>query len=191
MRILAYLYSDPLLEPTPDPSLWGWDLDRIYQDLAVAGKPDRPQLQALLADCVVETSLDPLLDPPSEPLDYLLVRRLAELGDSVQAVGERLAQLAARQIQVVAVESGDPRRLDLLKLLQEVQRSQRSRRIRQGHARNRVKALAPPGKAPYGYKRSRNRYVVDRTTAPVVTEFFNQFLLFGSLRGAVRHIAKK
>ncbi len=34
MRIVAYLYSDPLLEATPDPAIWGWELDQIYQDLA-------------------------------------------------------------------------------------------------------------------------------------------------------------
>jgi hypothetical protein len=78
-----------------------------------------------------------------------------------------------------------------LQLFQTVQRTQRSRRIRQGHARNRLKATPPPGKSPYGYKRGRGRYVVDRATAPIVKEFFEQFLLFGSLRGAVRAIAKK
>ena len=64
-------------------------------------------------------------------------------------------------------------------------------RIRQGHARNRLKALPPPGKAPYGYRRGKDRYILDRTTAPVVKEFFEQFLLYGSLRGAVRYIEKK
>jgi hypothetical protein len=80
---------------------------------------------------------------------------------------------------------------DLLKLLQQVQREQRSRRIRQGHAQNRVMALPPPGKAPYGYRRSKHRYVVDRSTAPVVKDFFEQFLLYGSLSGAVRYLAKR
>jgi predicted metal-binding protein len=82
-------------------------------------------------------------------------------------------------------------RADFLKFLQEMQHQQRSRRIRQGHARNRVKATPPPGKAPYGYRRSQNRYVLDRSTAPVVKEFFEQFLLYASLRGAVRYLQKK
>ncbi len=189
MKIIAYLYSDPLLEPTPDRTLWGWDVDQVYQDIATE-KATRPQLQQLLADYQIE------------PIYYLLVRRLEELGDSVQEVSDRLADLEALGVRLVTIEQitspsdrsiktdPDPR-ADLLNLLQAVQTNQRSRRIRQGHARNRVKAMPPPGKAPYGYRRSKNRYVVDRATAPIVKEFFEQFLLYGSLRGAVRYLEKK
>ncbi|MCY7323526.1 MAG: recombinase family protein [Phormidesmis sp. CAN_BIN36] len=186
MRIIAYLYSDPLLEPTPDRALWGWEVDQVYQDIATE-KATRPQLQQLLMDC------------QTEPASYLLVRRLEELGDSVPEVSDRLAALEMLDVRLVTIEHSPDRpivadsdlRADLLNLLQAVQTNQRSRRIRQGHARNRVKAMPPPGKAPYGYRRSKNRYVVDRATAPVVKEFFEQFLLYGSLRGAVRHLEKK
>jgi DNA invertase Pin-like site-specific DNA recombinase len=183
MKIIAYLYSDPLLESTPDPTLWGWEIDRVYQDLATE-KAMRPELQKLLSDC------------QTEPADYLLVRRLEELGDSVQEVGDRLTEFETLGIQLITVEQSDSvadadLRADLLKLLQQVQLSQKSRRIRQGHARNRVKALPPPGRAPYGYRRSKNLYVIDRATAPVVKDFFEQFLLYGSLRGAVRYLEKK
>ncbi|MFZ4666095.1 MAG: recombinase family protein [Prochlorotrichaceae cyanobacterium] len=64
-------------------------------------------------------------------------------------------------------------------------------KIRDGHARNRLNALPPPGRAPYGYKRGKERYAIDRTTAPVIKDFFEQFLLYGSLRGAVRYLAKR
>lgn len=64
-------------------------------------------------------------------------------------------------------------------------------KIREGHARNRLNALPPPGRAPYGYKRGKDRYAIDRTTAPVVKDFFEQFLLYGSLRGAVRYLTKR
>ncbi len=201
MRIIAYLYSDPLLEPTPDSNLWGWDIDRVYQDLAIAavskkgGAIVRQQWQQLLDDC------------QAEPSAYLLIRRVEELGDSVQAVGDRLVELEALGIRLIVTEQatstmhpaladqpilkGADLQAALLKLLQQVQREQRSRRIRQGHAQNRVKALPPPGKAPYGYRRSQSRYVVDRSTAPVVKDFFEQFLLYGSLNGAVRYLAKR
>jgi DNA invertase Pin-like site-specific DNA recombinase len=203
MKIIAYLYSDPLLEPTPDQSLWGWEVDRVYQDLAIATVPKkgkettivRQQWQQLLEDC------------QASPADYLLIRRVEELGDSVQAVGDRLTELEALGIRLIVTEQatstlppaladqpilkGADLQADLLKLLQQVQREQRSRRIRQGHAQNRVKALPPPGKAPYGYRRSKSRYVVDRSTAPVVKDFFEQFLLYGSLNGAVRYLAKR
>ena len=185
MKIIAYLYSDPLLELTPDRSLWGWEIDQIYQDIATE-KATRPQLQKLLLDC------------QTEPVDYMLVRRLEELGDSLPEVSDRLANLEAIGVRLVTIEPSSAvsdhqigANADLLNLLQELQTNQRSRRIRQGHARNRIKAMPPPGKAPYGYRRSKNRYLVDRATAPVVKEFFEQFLLYGSLRGAVRHLEKK
>ena len=193
MRIIAYLYSDPLLEPTPDPTLWGWELDHIYQDLAIApnqGKTaPRSQWQQLLQDC------------QTLPTSHLLIRQLEELGDSLPEIHDRLTALETLNIQLIAIESPPtpppphsptpPLQSHLLQQLQQLQHSQHSRRIRQGHARNRIQAAPPPGKAPYGYRRSKNRYLIDRATAPVVKEFFEQFLLYGSLRGAVRYLAKK
>jgi hypothetical protein len=48
-----------------------------------------------------------------------------------------------------------------------------------------------PGVPPFGYKRHKDRYVLDRATAPIVRAFFEHFLLYGSLRGAVRYISQK
>jgi DNA invertase Pin-like site-specific DNA recombinase/predicted metal-binding protein len=184
MKIIAYSYSDPLLEPTPDSTVWGWEVERIYQDL---GK--REELQQLVRDA------------QAEPAQYLLIRRLEELGDSLQEVSDRVAELQALGVQLIATEqpynssdlgqSSTAIRTDLLLLLQEMQREQRSRRIRQGHARNRISALPPPGKAPYGYRRGKEKYVLDRSASPVVKDFFDQFLLYSSLRGAVRYLAQK
>jgi len=185
MKIIAYLYSDPLLEPSPDSMVWGLEVDRVYQDLG-----GRQQLQQLLDQS------------KAEPANYLLIRRLEELGDSLEEVSDRLTQLEALGIDIIATEqsysssqlsNGDSTdiRANLLKLLSEIQNYQRSRRIRQGYARNRLKALPPPGKAPYGYRRGKDRYILDRSTAPVVKEFFEQFLLYGSLRAAVRYLEKK
>jgi DNA invertase Pin-like site-specific DNA recombinase len=186
VKIIAYLHSDPLLESPPDPSVWGLEVAQVYQDLG-----GRQQLLQLLADC------------ESEPADYLLIQRLEQLGDSMEEIGDRLMQIEAMGIQIVATEqsysslqatdtvTSTGLRTDLLKLLVEVQRAANSRRLRQGHARNRLKALPPPGKAPYGYRRGKDRYILDRSTAPVVKDFFEQFLLYGSLRGAVRYLEKK
>ncbi|MGB7444323.1 MAG: recombinase family protein [Coleofasciculaceae cyanobacterium] len=185
MKIIAYLYTDPLLEPPPDDFIWGMEVDKVYKDL---GK--RQQLQQLITDCQVE------------PVEYLLIRRLQELGDTVEEVSDRLSQIEAMGIKVIATEQSynsaqlakaDAKeiRTNLAQLLQEIQHSQRSRHLRQGHARNRLKCLPPPGKAPYGYRRGQDRYILDRSTAPVVKDFFERFLIYGSLRGAVRYLEKK
>jgi DNA invertase Pin-like site-specific DNA recombinase len=204
-EVLAYSYSDPLLESVPNVSVWGRRIDRVYQDIG-----DRQQLRQLVADC------------RSTSVACVLLRRLDELGDSVQEISDRLAELEALGIPLIVTEeamdlsAGDAvedvvrdcsgsqseeppgelhyqrvQRSDLLYLLQTLQDRQRRRRLQQGHARNRVKALPPPGKAPYGYRRGKERYAIDRTTAPIVKEFFEHFLLYGSLRSSVRHLQKK
>lgn len=181
MSAIAYSYTDPLLDSPPDISTWGWDVSRVYQDLG-----DRHQLQQLLQDC-----------QDANGIDAVLVRHLDELGDTVEEVGHHLATLEQLGISLIATEEEigtddqQMKRSELLKLLKMVQTRHQTRRIRQGHARNRVKALPPPGKAPYGYRRSKDRYALDRSTAPVVKDFFDHFLLYGSLRGSVRYLERK
>jgi hypothetical protein len=63
--------------------------------------------------------------------------------------------------------------------------------LRQGHARNRIRELTPPGKVPYGYRRHCHRYQLDRVAAPMVKDFFDRFLIYGSVRDAVRYLATK
>lgn len=182
-KVIAYTYRDPLLESVSDPfepSAWGWQIDRLYQDLG-----NRQQLQQLLQDCRTES------------VDYLLVRRLADLGDSVEAIAACLTELNQLDIKLVALEE-DQADLEMalppaewLNRLQALQAQQRSQQLQRGHARNRLKALPPPGKAPYGYRRGKDRYALDRSTAPVVKDFFEHFLLYGSLRGSVRYLQKK
>lgn len=179
---------------------------RVYHDLAVtsaihsAPRKEQPKLafsqtrsqwQQLVQDCT------------TEPIDCVVVRQLGDLGDSLQAVRERLSKLETLNIAIVVLAALHDSELDSLQQaepdlsasfiqqVQALQYHQRSRRIQQGHARNRVNALPPPGKAPYGYRRGKTGYVIDRTTAPVVQDFFEQFLLYGSVRGAVRYLAKR
>lgn len=175
MKIIAYSYSEPLLEPAPAAENWGQEVDRIYQDLG-----GRQQLQQLLKDC------------QTEPVKYLLIQRFEELGDTVQQVCAHLEQLENLGIQLIVTdEKQTENRANLLKLLAEVQRSQHSRSIRKGHARNRIKSGIPPGKAPYGYRRGKDKYAIDKTASPAVKDFFEHFIIYGSLRGSVRHLAKK
>lgn len=177
MITFAYCYTNPLLESVPDRTVWGQEVDRLYED-----RGDRHQWALLLKDC--QTRL------PAR----LLVRRLVDLGDSIQEVGDRLAELEALGVRVESLEEelGDgAHQSDLMDVLRSLQQQQRSRQIRLGHARNRLKTLPPPGKAPYGYRRSKDRYVIDRATAPIVKAFFDHFLLYGSLRDSVRHLEAK
>lgn len=183
MKIVAYLYSDPLLDSTCPPDIWGLEVDRVYYDL---GK--REQLQQLL------------FDAQYNPPDYLLIRKLDELGDTLSEVTDNLTRLEKLEIEIIATEQDysssqlhDPQAIkaNLSQLLQEISQRQRNRSLRQGHARSRLNASPPPGKAPYGYRRGKDRYILDRSTAPVVKDFFERFLLFGSLRGAVRYLEKK
>ena len=199
MGAIAYLYQDPTWEARLEPSIWGWEVDQVYQDL----EPQRPQLAQLLQDCVQQ-------QPP-----YLLLRRLEELGDSLTEVTRCLTALEVQGVCVLTIEQDyrsplppmegtaqigepdpqvpipPPTSLQLLELLDAVQQQQRSRKIRHGHARNRLKCKPPPGKAPYGYRRGKDRYVVDRSVSPIVKAFFEHFLLYGSMRGAVRYLAQK
>ena len=179
MKIIAYIYTNPLIDSATDETSWGWEIDQVYQDLG-----QRTQLAQLFSDC------------ENEAIDYLLIRRLEELGDTVEEVNYHLNQIEKMGVMVIVTQQPYTSetaslRANLLNLLQEIQRQQRSRRIRQGHARNRLEAAPPPGKVPYGYRRGKGKYIIDRSTSPVVKDFFDQFLIYGSLRGAVRYLAKK
>ena len=185
MSTVAYFYYDAAWEDCPEPSSWGWSFDVVYQD----ADHRRSQLQSLLKSSA------------QNPPDYLVLWNLEELGDSLSVVTQRLAQFESLGVCVVAL--GQPYRSkepalpnseskpELLELLSSIQQQQRSRQIRQGHALNRLKGLPPPGKAPYGYRRGRDRYVIDRSVTSVLRDFYDHFLIYGSVRGAVRHIAQK
>jgi DNA invertase Pin-like site-specific DNA recombinase len=183
VKVVAYLHSDPLLEPPPTADFWGWELDYVYQDIGGYGQAQCVALQQLLQDA------------QTLPPDYLLIRQLDELGPSMASVSQRLSTLEALGITVIAIDqeycSAASSQEQLLQVLLGMPERQRSRQIRRGHAHNRMKTLPPPGKAPYGYRRGRECYTLDRSTAPVVKAFFEQFILFGSLRGAVRHLEKR
>ena len=185
MNTIAYLYINQLLESPPDENIWGQEVDCIYQDLG-----QRQQLLQLKTES------------QQNPPDNLLIRRLEELGDNINEIGDRLKLLESLGIEIIAIEQDyqstkfaqeniQDSKLALMQLLEEVTINKRKERLIQGHARNRLKVLPPPGKAPYGYRRGQDKYIIDKSTAPVVKGFFEQFLLFGSLRGAVRYLAQR
>ncbi len=185
MTTIAYLYRDTLQETPPDKSFPGLGVDLVYRDLG-----ERHQLEQLLADC------------QTNPPKCLFIRRLEDLGDTIAEISDRLIQIESKGIEIIATEqpysssqldntSPTDMRGNLTRLLGEIEASQRSRRLRQGHARNRLRGRIPPGRAPYGYRRGKDKYLVDPRTAPVVKDFFAHFLLYGSLRGAVGYLEKR
>ncbi len=212
MRLVAYHYRDPGADPSskkrsskdhastaacpafpeilnvgfPDQDLPPTVEVQVYEDQAIAADPSyRPQLAQLLAD------------NQRIPADHLWVETLADLGDSPAAV-QRCLDALAQAGTTVSVGGDQPQILnqdlslnDTMALATAMQDQQQRRQKQAGHARNRLQALPPPGKAPYGYRRGQGRYLIDRTAAPVITAFVNEFLLYGSLRGAVRFVEKR
>ena len=185
IKIIAYTYSNPILETSLPTAIWGLEVDRVYQDIG-----DRTLLNQLIIDCQ--------LNPP----DYLLIRRLDELGDSIVAIGDRLNRLESLGIEIITTQQdyassqfnkADNHELKnkLSTLFHQIYTNKQSIRIKEGHARNRLKILPPPGKATYGYRRGQDKYIIDKSTAPVVKDFFERFLLYGSLRGAVKYLEKR
>lgn len=192
MVVVAYACINPYLESPPASDSWGQAVDRVYLDQEYSDHPNsvhkRSQLQQLLQDCQMATC------------DIVLVRQLADLGESLSEVMDCITALEAMGTTVLTLDQSSYRspsplhgaidRDALMQLATAIQAQLWSRRLQAGHAQNRINVLPPPGRAPYGYRRGRDRYALDRTTAPVVKDFFEQFLLFGSIRGAVRYLEK-
>lgn len=182
MRVVAYCYREVNGSPELSPAL-GEEIsaavEQVYTDVALPTDPGyRPERDRLLADLQIQ------------PADRVLVDTLATLGNDPEDIRSWVEAIESAGAEVVTVQNGA---IDLDSLLQgaSLASDQRRRRLREGHARSRLQALPPPGKPPYGYRRGQGRYLVDRATAPVVTAFVNEFLLYGSLRGAVRFIEGK
>ncbi|URR35614.1 recombinase family protein [Thermosynechococcus sp. HN-54] len=175
MVILAYEYIDPLWQPLPDPQAWGQEIDYWLLDVEAS----RPHLRYWLQR----------LEP-----GYWLLQQLSALGRTVTEVSDRLRHLEVAGITVIALAEGyvsdrPPTGDQLLSLWEQVKQQLHQQTLCHGHARNRLKHRPPPGRAPYGYRRGKEHYVIDRAAAAVVKDFVEHFLLYGSLSAAVRFIA--
>lgn len=182
MRVVAYCYREVNGSSALSSALGEEEraaVEQVYTDVALPTEPEyRPERDRLLADL------------QAHPADRVLVATLATLGNDPAEIRHWVEVIESAGAQVVTLNDGA---IDVDSILQgaDLASDQRRRRLREGHARSRLQALPPPGKPPYGYRRGQGRYLIDRATAPVVTAFVNEFLLYGSLRGAVRFIEGK
>lgn len=180
MKVVVYSYRLSPDEPLPEIETPDFGpVQQWYCDLG-----GRSQLQQLLQDC------------RQSPVDYLLLHQLHDLGDTVETISEHLQRFQQLGVKVVAtgetaIQTLREDSLDLWEGVQHLHRETHRQRLRRGHQQQRLQGHPPPGKAPYGYLRGGDRYRLDRSTAPVVKAFFEHFLLYGSLRGAVRHLAQR
>jgi len=175
-------YCSTAIAPADFPPL----VDCLYVDRCLLNDP-HPERERLLQDC------------QQHPPDQLLVHELGDLGASPPAVLATLQTLEDQGIRVIADEpsyitpeprSPAPHPQTLLALAETIRAQHLRAQLQAGHARNRVDLRPPPGRAPYGYRRSRYRYALDKSTAPAVKAFFEQFILYGSIRGAARFLEK-
>lgn len=186
MTIFAYACIAPHNTTEDVPSIFPPKIDRLYLDHCYPQELHR-ELQTLLSDCGVK------------PPDRLLVPLLGDLGGTAQEAIATLQQLESYKISVTVLDgsyqTGTPA-LEywppqaIIPLAEKVHAQHRTATLVAGHARNRLSALPPPGRAPYGYRRGRYHYALDRATAPGVKSFFEHYILYGSVRGAARYIEK-
>ncbi|BAQ66110.1 recombinase family protein [Geminocystis sp. NIES-3709] len=183
--IIAYTYTDPIIDKIPNSFIWGCEVDRVYQDIG-----DRQELTNLLKDC-----------QKSSP-NYLLIRSLCEFGNNLTEVTQIIFQIEVLNIEIISIEEDyNSNKFKLIKdsktkeklvnIWEEINRKIHSKKLEKSHGNNRLKILPPPGKAPFGYLRGKDSYIINRATAPIVKAFFDRFLLYASLGDSVRYLAEK
>ncbi len=177
---VAYIYVDPFLESAPDASFWAADIEHIYSDFG-----DRAALGELRQS--IQSGL----------VHTLVIRKISEIGDSCVEISKILSELQKTGVSLQILDQNNPLSLadatiaQVLELFDHVTSDHQQRRLQHGHAKNRLAALPPPGRAPFGYRRGKDRYAIDRAAAGIIKDFFENFLLYGSLRGAVRFVEQK
>jgi len=177
---VAYSYVDPLLELAPDASFWDADIEQVYSDYG-----DRTALEALVRS--IRSGL----------VGTVVVRKISELGNSLAEIAKTLSDIQAANVSLQVLDQNHTLSLaganvtQIVELFDDVASERHRQRVQHGHARNRIAALPPPGRAPFGYRRGKDRYTIDRAAASIIKDFFENFLLYGSLRGAVRFIEQK
>ncbi|WP_308254932.1 recombinase family protein [Geminocystis sp. GBBB08] len=183
--IIAYTYTDPIIDKTPDAFNWGCEIEAVYQDIG-----NRKQLENLI------------LDSNKNPPNYLLIRSLSEFGNSLAEATQVMAKIEILEIEIIAIEEDynsskfkiikDSQTKEKLRIIWEnLNKKYHSRNLQKSHSNNRLNTLPPPGKAPFGYLKGKDSYVINRATSPIIKDFFERFLLYSSVSDSVRYLEQK
>lgn len=185
MTIIAYIYTNPIVEKTPDTFFWGCEIEAVYQDIG-----DRQQLAQLI------------FDSEKNSPHYLLIRSLSEFGNSLPEINCAIAKIEKLAIEIIAIEedynsskfkiiSESKDKEKLVNIWEEIREKLYRKKLIKSHGKNRLNILPPPGKAPFGYLRGKESYIINRATSPIVRDFFDRFLLYSSISDSVRYLAEK
>ena len=121
---------------------------------------------------------------------YLL--SLTDLGETAPKIEQQVQFWLQRGVDIwIATDNGHQSLGDRQVLetwLAQLPQELKGRHIAEGHAHNRLSRKPPPGPAPFGYRRVGDTYEIDENPAQLVRAFFDRYLLFGSIRGAVKEI---
>ena len=183
--IIAYIYTNPMIEITPDSFFWGCEIEAIYQDIG-----ERQQLVKLIRDCEKNA--------PS----YLLIRSLSEFGNSLDEVTKTITVIEELGIEIIAIDedynsskfkiiNNSKTKEKLLNIWNDIRQKIHQKKLLKSHGNNRLNILPPPGKAPFGYLKGKDSYIINRATSSIVRDFFEHFLLYSSVSDSVRYLAKK
>lgn len=185
VNTIAYFYKNPLinwetkLESLPD------QVEKIYEDLG-----DRRQLKKILNDC------------EQEKVECLILSTLASLGDNLEEIEATITYLESFNVEIISLseeyKTSDFKIIDnpgkrnkLREIWARVGKELQRRRLLLYHARKRMDSLPPPGRAPFGYLRSNKGYIIDAVNAPIVRDFFRNFILSGSIRSSLKYLEEK
>jgi DNA invertase Pin-like site-specific DNA recombinase len=185
MTIIAYIYTNPIIEKTPDTFFWGCEIGAVYQDIG-----NRQQLEKLILDCKKNL--------PS----YLLIRSLSEFGDNLEEVSHVITKIENLNIEIIAIEENynsskfkvinDSKNKEKLRIIwEDIRQKLQKKKLLESHSNNRLNTLPPPGKAPFGYLRGKDSYIINRATSPIVKDFFDRFLIYSSVSDTVRYLEEK
>ncbi len=181
MTAIGYLYSPALLQEPAQT-----DIDHLLE----AGA------ETVYVDWGSRVYFTKLQNELSQGLfSTLVLARLEDLGDTLSDIHQLLLHYQSLGITLQLIDEVGTQSLQSstawIQVLADLPSALQRRRLLQSHVQNRLDIKPPPGRAPFGYRREQDRYVLDRKQATVIKDFFEHFLIYGSIRAAVRHLAQQ